>query len=152
MGETLFIAQPSSLTGSTMIYHNIPTFQDDTKLLPHTSSDVLPCAAEKKPAQSFMQLWAVSFSLSTFSISQFVECLKVRVSLCRHCVECQHFKRGQYMDDNSCNRICKDEIRVVDKLGENTLTSSPDCCLKFSNSPLISCCLSSEHNAPHKSF
>uniref|UniRef100_A0A146PHD0 Integrin beta n=1 Tax=Fundulus heteroclitus TaxID=8078 RepID=A0A146PHD0_FUNHE len=34
----------------------------------------------------------------------------------QQCVECQHFKRGQYMSDNSCNRICKDEIKVVDEL------------------------------------
>uniref|UniRef100_A0A8D0D6E1 Integrin beta n=1 Tax=Sander lucioperca TaxID=283035 RepID=A0A8D0D6E1_SANLU len=43
----------------------------------------------------------------------------------KECVECQHFKRGQYTDDNSCSRICKDEIKVVDELGENSsLTSS----------------------------
>ncbi|XP_051243745.1 integrin beta-3a [Dicentrarchus labrax] len=35
----------------------------------------------------------------------------------QHCVECQHFKRGQYTEDNSCSRICKDEIKVVDELG-----------------------------------
>ncbi|XP_040918003.1 integrin beta-3-like [Toxotes jaculatrix] len=34
----------------------------------------------------------------------------------KECVECQHFKRGQYTKDNSCSRICKDEIKVVDKL------------------------------------
>uniref|UniRef100_A0A8C9ZK10 Integrin beta n=1 Tax=Sander lucioperca TaxID=283035 RepID=A0A8C9ZK10_SANLU len=34
----------------------------------------------------------------------------------KECVECQHFKRGQYTDDNSCSRICKDEIKVVDEL------------------------------------
>ncbi|XP_035510067.1 integrin beta-3a [Morone saxatilis] len=34
----------------------------------------------------------------------------------QHCVECQHFKRGQYTEDNSCSRICKDEIQLVDKL------------------------------------
>ncbi|CAL9693020.1 unnamed protein product [Knipowitschia caucasica] len=32
------------------------------------------------------------------------------------CVECQHFKRGQYIKDDSCNRICRDEIIVVDNL------------------------------------
>uniref|UniRef100_A0A3B4VME1 Integrin beta n=1 Tax=Seriola dumerili TaxID=41447 RepID=A0A3B4VME1_SERDU len=32
------------------------------------------------------------------------------------CVECQHFKRGQYAEDNSCSRICRDEIIIVDKL------------------------------------
>ncbi|XP_041830995.1 integrin beta-3a [Melanotaenia boesemani] len=34
----------------------------------------------------------------------------------KECVECQHFKRGQYTTDNSCNRICKTDIRVVDEL------------------------------------
>lgn len=32
------------------------------------------------------------------------------------CVECQHFKRGQYIEDNSCSRICRNEIQVVDEL------------------------------------
>ncbi|XP_074512312.1 integrin beta-3a [Sebastes fasciatus] len=35
------------------------------------------------------------------------------------CVECQHFKRGQYAEDNSCSRICKNEIRLVDELGSH---------------------------------
>lgn len=39
--------------------------------------------------------------------------------LYRHCVECQHFKRGQYIADNSCSRICKDEIKVVDLISES---------------------------------
>ncbi|GLD49064.1 integrin beta-3-like protein [Lates japonicus] len=34
----------------------------------------------------------------------------------KKCVECQHFKRGQYIEDNSCNRICKDEITEVVEL------------------------------------
>ncbi|XP_069004707.1 integrin beta-3a [Embiotoca jacksoni] len=34
----------------------------------------------------------------------------------KECVECQHFTRGQYTKDKSCNRICKDEIQVVEKL------------------------------------
>uniref|UniRef100_A0A8D3D0I2 Integrin beta n=1 Tax=Scophthalmus maximus TaxID=52904 RepID=A0A8D3D0I2_SCOMX len=34
----------------------------------------------------------------------------------KECVECQHFKRGQYTEDNSCSRICKDEINVVEEL------------------------------------
>ncbi|XP_054615252.1 integrin beta-3-like [Dunckerocampus dactyliophorus] len=34
----------------------------------------------------------------------------------KECVECQHFQRGQYTDDNSCNRICRDEINVVTEL------------------------------------
>lgn len=34
----------------------------------------------------------------------------------KHCVECQHFQRGQYVDDGSCNRICKDTVKTVEKL------------------------------------
>ncbi|KAM6904577.1 integrin beta-3-like [Xenentodon cancila] len=34
----------------------------------------------------------------------------------KECVECQHFKRGQYTKDNSCSRICKNEIEIVDGL------------------------------------
>uniref|UniRef100_A0A7N6B7I8 Integrin beta n=1 Tax=Anabas testudineus TaxID=64144 RepID=A0A7N6B7I8_ANATE len=34
----------------------------------------------------------------------------------KECVECLHFKRGQYTKDNSCSRICKDEIRIVESL------------------------------------
>ncbi|XP_037545190.1 integrin beta-3 [Nematolebias whitei] len=34
----------------------------------------------------------------------------------KECVECQHFKRGQYITDDSCNRICKTEVQVVDEL------------------------------------
>lgn len=37
-------------------------------------------------------------------------------------MECQHFQRGQYIDDGSCNRICKDEIKTVEKLGQNHQT------------------------------
>lgn len=36
----------------------------------------------------------------------------------KQCVECQHFERGQYISDNSCNRICKNEIIIVDKLSQ----------------------------------
>lgn len=54
-----------------------------------------------------------------------VYCIKVKLrdSVCRKCVECQHFKRGQYIKDNSCSRICKDEIKVVDELGEKSSIS-----------------------------
>ncbi|KAL6103187.1 itgb3 [Pungitius sinensis] len=34
----------------------------------------------------------------------------------KECVECQHFKRGQYIDDNSCSVICKNEIHLVEEL------------------------------------
>lgn len=56
-----------------------------------------------------------------------VHAVKVCSSAFRHCVECQHFQRGQYVDDNSCNRICRDEIKAVEKLGENLLTLSRIC-------------------------
>ncbi|XP_076000362.1 integrin beta-3a [Genypterus blacodes] len=45
----------------------------------------------------------------------------------KDCVECQHFKRGQRAEDNSCNRVCKDEIKPVDKLvfhSENSVNCS----------------------------
>lgn len=42
------------------------------------------------------------------------------------CVECQHFKRGQYVKDNSCGRICRDEIVLVDNLGEGIGAVSED--------------------------
>ncbi|XP_042360065.1 integrin beta-3-like [Plectropomus leopardus] len=32
------------------------------------------------------------------------------------CVECQHFKRGSHNDDNSCARVCRDEIQEVSEL------------------------------------
>ncbi|XP_060882237.1 integrin beta-3-like [Labrus mixtus] len=42
------------------------------------------------------------------------------------CVECLHFKRGPYIKDNSCSKICKDEIHVVEELGkkENAVNCS----------------------------
>ncbi|XP_005726181.1 integrin beta-3-like [Pundamilia nyererei] len=39
-------------------------------------------------------------------------------TLKKECVDCLHFKRGQYIKDNSCNRMCTDEIEVVDNLAE----------------------------------
>lgn len=36
----------------------------------------------------------------------------------RECVECKHFKRGKLIEDKTCSRICKDEIVLVDELGE----------------------------------
>nr|XP_057905260.1 integrin beta-3-like isoform X2 [Doryrhamphus excisus]XP_057905262.1 integrin beta-3-like isoform X2 [Doryrhamphus excisus] len=56
----------------------------------------------------------------------------------KECVECQHFQRGQYTDDDSCNRICKDEIKVVAELefhSKNTVNCSykdeNDCVVHF---------------------
>lgn len=34
----------------------------------------------------------------------------------KDCVECKHFKRGKLFDDETCGRICRDEIRLVDDL------------------------------------
>ncbi|XP_056143499.1 integrin beta-3-like [Lampris incognitus] len=34
----------------------------------------------------------------------------------KECVECNHFKRGRFFKDNSCTKICRDEIRLVDEL------------------------------------
>ncbi|XP_053299343.1 integrin beta-3 [Pleuronectes platessa] len=50
----------------------------------------------------------------------------------KECVECQHFKRGQYTKDNSCSRICKDEIKVVDKLVLQN-TNAVNCSYKDEN-------------------
>lgn len=43
--------------------------------------------------------------------------LSLSLSLSRDCVECKHFKRGKLFDDDTCTRICRDEIRLVDDLG-----------------------------------
>ncbi|XP_056325219.1 integrin beta-3b [Danio aesculapii] len=37
-------------------------------------------------------------------------------TLKKECVECKHFKRGKLFDDDSCTRICRDEIKLVDDL------------------------------------
>lgn len=54
------------------------------------------------------------------------------------CVECGHFKRGRLYDDNSCSRICRDEIQLVDELsfqGKNaqncTYKNEDDCVQHF---------------------
>lgn len=50
----------------------------------------------------------------------------------QQCVECLHFKRGQYIQDNSCNRICRDEIKVVDEIVAHT-KSAVNCSYKDEN-------------------
>uniref|UniRef100_A0AAR2KTM6 Integrin beta n=1 Tax=Pygocentrus nattereri TaxID=42514 RepID=A0AAR2KTM6_PYGNA len=35
----------------------------------------------------------------------------------KDCVECKHFKRGRLFEDETCARICRDEIQLVDDLG-----------------------------------
>ncbi|XP_028268266.1 integrin beta-3a [Parambassis ranga] len=37
-------------------------------------------------------------------------------SIKKECVECHHFKRGQYVKDSSCGIFCKDEIQTVEEL------------------------------------
>ncbi|KAK7122613.1 hypothetical protein R3I94_019657 [Phoxinus phoxinus] len=37
-------------------------------------------------------------------------------TLKKDCVECKHFKRGKLFDDDTCTRICRDEISLVDDL------------------------------------
>ena len=39
-------------------------------------------------------------------------------------MECKHFKRGKLFDDNTCARICRDEIMLVDDLGEKLLSKN----------------------------
>ncbi|XP_035262028.1 integrin beta-3-like [Anguilla anguilla] len=34
----------------------------------------------------------------------------------KECVECKHFKRGSLFEKNTCARICRDEIQLVDDL------------------------------------
>uniref|UniRef100_A0A6Q2XP25 Integrin beta n=1 Tax=Esox lucius TaxID=8010 RepID=A0A6Q2XP25_ESOLU len=34
----------------------------------------------------------------------------------KECVECKHFKRGKLFEENSCTRICRDEIQLVNDL------------------------------------
>lgn len=131
----------------TLFHRNIHTFQDDNKLLPHTfqtNSGVVSCTAEK--GQTSLKATTVgrypqlhlnatcffyfihplhiklshALLINSINCKHSVQCIKVWDSACRHCVECQHFMRGQYTEDNSCNRICKDEIKVVDELGENS--------------------------------
>ncbi|KAF7657756.1 hypothetical protein LDENG_00022280 [Lucifuga dentata] len=50
----------------------------------------------------------------------------------KECVECQHFKRGQLTEDNSCNRICRDEIQPVDELGFRSI-NAVNCSYKDEN-------------------
>jgi len=38
------------------------------------------------------------------------------VCICRECVECKHYKRGDLFEKN-CNHVCRDEIVLVDELG-----------------------------------
>ncbi|XP_061568765.1 integrin beta-3a [Cololabis saira] len=52
------------------------------------------------------------------------------------CVECQHFERGQYMNDNSCSRICKNEIEIVDELAFHD-KNAVNCSYKDNNDCIV---------------
>ncbi|KAM7387323.1 hypothetical protein PAMA_009783 [Pampus argenteus] len=52
------------------------------------------------------------------------------------CVECQHFQRGQYIEDNSCSRICKNEIQVVDEL-DPPEKNAVDCSYRDENNCVV---------------
>ncbi|XP_077351486.1 integrin beta-3-like [Festucalex cinctus] len=54
----------------------------------------------------------------------------------KECVECQHFKRGQYTEDNSCSRICKDNIKVVTQL-EFLSNNAMNCSYKDENDCVV---------------
>ncbi|XP_029015387.1 integrin beta-3-like [Betta splendens] len=54
----------------------------------------------------------------------------------RDCIECQHFQRGQYTKDGSCSRICKDDIREVEKLGVNE-NNAVNCSYKDENDCVV---------------
>nr|XP_033774857.1 integrin beta-3 [Geotrypetes seraphini] len=56
----------------------------------------------------------------------------------RECVECKKFERGPWFEDNSCNRICRDEIDSVMELVDNgknavncTYKDENDCVVRF---------------------
>ncbi|MBN3309601.1 ITB3 protein, partial [Amia calva] len=51
----------------------------------------------------------------------------------KDCVECQHFKRGSLFDDhNTCSKICRDEIVLVDDLTKQD-TNAVNCTYKDEN-------------------
>uniref|UniRef100_A0AAR2LB94 Integrin beta n=1 Tax=Pygocentrus nattereri TaxID=42514 RepID=A0AAR2LB94_PYGNA len=56
----------------------------------------------------------------------------------KDCVECKHFKRGRLFEDETCARICRDEIQLVDDLVSNdknavncTYKDEDDCVQRF---------------------
>lgn len=50
-------------------------------------------------------------------------------SFLRDCVECKKFKRGTLLEENTCNRYCRDEIESVKELSKFSVSSS--CTLRF---------------------
>uniref|UniRef100_A0A8D0CIR9 Integrin beta n=1 Tax=Scleropages formosus TaxID=113540 RepID=A0A8D0CIR9_SCLFO len=42
----------------------------------------------------------------------------------KECVECRHFKRGKLFEEQTCARICRDDIQLVDDLGEEDRTAA----------------------------
>ncbi|XP_017284911.1 integrin beta-3a [Kryptolebias marmoratus] len=54
----------------------------------------------------------------------------------KECVECQHFKRGQYITDDTCNRICKTEIQEVGELASHA-EHAVNCSYKDENDCIV---------------
>lgn len=48
----------------------------------------------------------------------------IKKKFCRECIECTLFNTGKYADNHTCQRMCKDEITVMDTLGEYIYTQS----------------------------
>lgn len=124
MYDRVFFHRFKSKSEQFVFRCDLPTFQNQRRPLQHansTNSEMFPNV--KLPLKPLKLFHCVSSHN------------KVNASLClsalRHCVECQHFQRGQYVDDGSCNRICKDTVKTVEKLGEKhrTLNTSSDALL-----------------------
>lgn len=79
---------------------------------------MVPYATEKSPISLQTKPTLHFVGLFVFFASSAVDAYDFMALLDRRCVECQHFKRGDYIEDNSCSRICKDEIKVVDQISE----------------------------------
>lgn len=45
-------------------------------------------------------------------------------SFLRECVECKKFNRGTLLEENTCNRYCRDEIESVKELSKFSVSSS----------------------------
>uniref|UniRef100_A0A8C7FR90 Integrin beta n=1 Tax=Oncorhynchus kisutch TaxID=8019 RepID=A0A8C7FR90_ONCKI len=81
------------------------------------------CSGERRGKEGGVSKCLVK-STTVESLNNMLTCVCVCVCarVCAHldwyreCVECKHFKRGKLFDDNTCTRICRDEIQLVDDL------------------------------------
>lgn len=55
-------------------------------------------------------------------------------SFLRDCVECKKFNRGTLLEENTCNRYCRDEIESVKELSKFSVSSS--CTPRFQAFPV----------------